>query len=49
MSMEVLLPFGTDEVDLESSQIIKELCSSVESNIEDDRVKYKLKLRHRNR
>ncbi len=49
MSMEVLLPFGADEVDLESSQIIKELCSSVESNIEDDRVKYKLKLRHRNR
>ena len=49
MSMEVLLPFGTDEVDLESSQIIRELCSSVESNIEDDRVKYKLKLRHRNR
>ena len=49
MSMEVLLPFGADEVDLESSQIIRELCSSVESNIEDDRVKYKLKLRHKNR
>ncbi len=49
MSMEVLLPFGADEVELEDAAIIRQLCSSVESNIEDDRVKYKLKLRHRNR
>lgn len=49
MSMEVLLPFGADEVELEDADIIRQLCSSVESNIEDDRVKYKLKLRHRNR
>ncbi len=49
MSMEVLLPFGADEVELEDASIIRQLCSSVESNIEDDRVKYKLKLRHRNR
>ena len=49
MSMEVLLPFGVDEVELEDSSVINELCSSVEFNIEDDRIKYKLKMRHKNR
>ena len=49
MSMEVLLPFGVEPVELENNPVINDLCSEVDYNYEDDRVKYKLKLRHRNR
>ncbi len=49
MSMEVLLPFGVEPVELENNPVINDLCSDVDYNYEDDRVKYKLKLRHRNR
>lgn len=49
MSMEVLLPFGVDPIELENNTIIRELCSDVDYNYEDDRVKYKLMLRHKNR
>ncbi len=49
MSMEVLLPFGVEPVDLEQNKVIGELCSGIESNYEDDRIKYRLKLRHKNR
>ena len=49
MSMEVLLPFGVDPIELENNSIIRELCSDVDYNYEDDRVKYKLMLRHKNR
>jgi polar amino acid transport system ATP-binding protein len=49
MSMEVMLPFGVDPIELEDNPIIRELCADVDYNYEDDRVKYKLKLRHRNR
>ena len=49
MSMEVLLPFGVEPVELESNPVINDLCSEVDYNYEDDRVKYKLKLRHKNR
>jgi polar amino acid transport system ATP-binding protein len=49
MSMEVLLPFGVEPVELESNPVISDLCSEVDYNYEDDRVKYKLKLRHKNR
>ena len=49
MSMELLLPFGAEPVDIESSTVIRELCSHVEVNQEADRVKYRLRMRHRNR
>lgn len=49
MSMEVLLPIGAEPVDLETNRVLKELCSCVESNHEADRVKYRLRLKHRNR
>jgi hypothetical protein len=49
MSMEVLLPFGTEPVDIETSSVIRELCTKVECNYESDRVKYRICLRHKNR
>ncbi len=49
MSMEVMLPFGVEPIELENNSIIRELCADVDYNYEDDRVKYKLKLRHKNR
>ena len=49
MSMEVLLPFGAEPVDIETSAVIRELCSKVEANHEADRVKYRLCMRHKNR
>ncbi len=49
MSMEALLPLGAEPVGLENNKIITELCSGVEYNLEDGRVRYKLKLRHLNR
>ena len=49
MSMEVLLPIGVPAIELPQSSAITELCSSVETNHEADRVKYRIKLRHKNR
>ena len=49
MSMEALLPLGAEPVGLENNKVIAELCSAVEYNMEDGRVRYKLKLRHLNR
>lgn len=49
MSMEVLLPIGADPIELESNRVLNELCSSVEFNHEADRVKYRLRLKHKNR
>ena len=49
MSMEVLLPIGVPAIELPDTPAIKELCSSVETNHEADRVKYRIKMRHKNR
>ena len=49
MSMEVLLPIGVPAIELPQNSAITELCSSVETNHEADRVKYRIKLRHKNR
>ena len=49
MSMEVLLPIGVPAIEMPQNSAITELCSSVETNHEADRVKYRIKLRHKNR
>ena len=49
MSMEVLLPIGVPAIELPQNSAITELCSCVETNHEADRVKYRIKLRHKNR
>lgn len=49
MSMEVLLPFGVEPIELDHIPVIHQLCADVDYNYEDDRVKYKIKLKHRNR
>ena len=49
MSMEVLLPIGVPAIELPQNSAITELCSSVETNHEADRVKYRIKMRHKNR
>ncbi|MBR5185133.1 MAG: amino acid ABC transporter ATP-binding protein, partial [Akkermansia sp.] len=45
MSMEVLLPIGVPAIEMPQNSAITELCSSVETNHEADRVKYRIKLR----
>ena len=49
MSMEVLLPIGVPAIEMPQNSAITELCSSVETNHEADRVKYRINLRHKNR
>ncbi len=48
MSMEVLLPVGVEPVGLANRPVICELCCGVDCTREEKRVRYKLRLKHKN-
>ena len=48
MSMEVLLPVGVEPVGLANRPVICDLCCGVDCTREEKRVRYKLRLKHKN-